>query len=484
MRNPNRSSTGRRATRSRRGAALTITLLSSFVVVGVGVAMLTVSGATQREYRTMVMRAQRRYLAQTGVAESLAAMCAGGTGNLGTQASPISRGVGTFRVAGSNHADGSLTLDAIGRVGTGSRAIRAVARESTRSVFDSAMYAGNATKNLSYVLPLAGVGTGADVVNGDIYSGGGIDIGGDAVVNGVLRAFGDITGATGEEGANQPAPDIQAMNYASNNGINVASAFAQQGVYRSRTSLGGSAFEVPEASPAHIFRMNPSDRRTEFQGTQKNDYFLEDPYEAVSTSSTTTAARATPVTLAGVSGEPGNSGNGIVYYIDGNLWIHNKNIFSFAIRHNEASGVQVTFVVKGNVYFSDNILLQDTTHDGVAIIAIKDDAVTDSGNIYFGDPIYGTLEKMQTYMYAENNFHDNNLAQSGSSVVEVDGIMSAGNFVQVDRSNHTPRAKLILDFDPRVRDGTIHLPGLPGTSSTTSRRSFQVLAEFEIPAGE
>ena len=117
MRHPTKRSTRRRGARSRRGAALTVTLLSSFVVVGVGFAMLTVSAATQREYQTMVMRAQRRYLAQTGVAESLADMSAGGTGVLGTQASPVSRDAGTFRVSVTPNADGTMTLDSIGRVG-------------------------------------------------------------------------------------------------------------------------------------------------------------------------------------------------------------------------------------------------------------------------------------------------------------------------------------------------------------------------------
>ena len=44
--------------------------------------------------------------------------------------------------------------------------------------------------------------------------------------------------------------------------------------------------------------------------------------------------------------------------------------------------VKVTFVVKGNIYFSDNILYQDSAQDGVAFVSIKDENVKDSGNIF------------------------------------------------------------------------------------------------------
>jgi hypothetical protein len=53
------------------------------------------------------------------------------------------------------------------------------------------------------------------------------------------------------------------------------------------------------------------------------------------------------------------------------------------------------------------------------VIAIKDLGVRDSGNIYFGDPSFGTLERMDAFMYAENNFLDTNLSATGSARVTV-----------------------------------------------------------------
>src|SRR5262245_51486060 len=108
------------------------------------------------------------------------------------------------------------------------------------------------------------------------------------------------------------------------------------------------------------------------------------------------------IALSGVSGAPGPNGNNQVYYIDGNLWIHNRNTYSFEFNHKEPNGIQITFVVNGNIYFSDNLFYKNTDRDGVAFIAMKDDNVSDSGNIYFGDPVFGTLEQMHAFMYAEN----------------------------------------------------------------------------------
>ena len=92
-------------------------------------------------------------------------------------------------------------------------------------------------------------------------------------------------------------------------------------------------------------------------------------------------------------------------------------------------------------------------------------AMKDSGNIYFGDPVFGTLQKMYAYMYAENNFYDLNLDESGSSVVEVYGNMTAGNQVVIERDYGEEHTKLHVDFDERISTGEIVLPSLPGVSA-------------------
>jgi len=127
----------------------------------------------------------------------------------------------------------------------------------------------------------------------------------------------------------------------------------------------------------------------------------------------------------------------------------------------------VTFVVKGNIYFSDNMFYMNKQKDGVAFIAITDDDVEDSGNIYFGDPVFGTLEHMDAFMYAENNFYDNNLSASGSAEVTVVGNMTAGNQVAINRDWGDQHSKLTIEFDDRISAGELDLPGLPGVNSAS-----------------
>jgi hypothetical protein len=328
-------------------------------------------------------------------------------------------------------------------------------------IYDHALFAGNTSEDPLYVMKLGGSGLQADRVLGDVYSGGSVAVTGTASVDGTIRAEDEITGASGETGVSQPVPDIAAMNYPTTADYNVAALFSGAS-YKSNT-LGGSAYQVPQKNPAHIFRKNPSDRSADTSGTVKNDYFLEDPYQPMHTDPKSNGSDPCPIVLTGTNGTPGTNANHKVYYIDGNLWVHNKNVFSFQLQHKEPNGVQVTFVAKGNIYFSDNIYYQDNQNDGIAFIAMKDTAVKDSGNIYFGDPVFGTLEVMHAFMYAENNFYDKNLSATGSAQVSVYGNMTAGNQVNINRDYGKQHSKLTVNYDNRISVGDLDMPGLPRT---------------------
>ncbi len=468
-------------TPSRRGAALYVVLVATLVFVGMTLAMITVGLSTKREREESIHHAQRRLLAEAGLADSLVKLTAGGSGVLGSVGSPVAFGSGAYYVDVTDHGDQTFTIESTGVVGGVARRVRCVARDSTLALFDHAIFAGNSDRDPTYSLNLGGSGTEADDITGDLYSGGDMALGGDATVAGTVRAAGSISGTSGEEGVAQSAPDIGAMQYETNHDIDVAGAFATGSPTYAANALGGSAWQLPEDNPAHIFRMNPSDRSAEYLSTAKNDYFLEDPYERVSSSSTVSPGSATQLTLTGVGGEPGASSNGKVFYIDGNLWLHNLSLFSLALKH-DAGGTRVTFVVKGNIYFSDNLLLTNKNQDGVAFIAIKDSAVADSGNIYFGDSVFGTLEEMDAFMYAENDFIDRNLSAAGSSVIKVLGMMSAGNQVNVQRDNGVHHTKLELTFDPRIANGSLELPGLPRVHRSGTVRTMEVLSVFEVEA--
>jgi hypothetical protein len=161
--------------------------------------------------------------------------------------------------------------------------------------------------------------------------------------------------------------------------------------------------------------------------------------------------------------QAGPNGNHKVYYIDGNLWIHNSNVFSFKIDHNESNGVQVTFVAKGNIYFSDNVFYKNTAEDGIAFIAMKDSKVADSGNIYFGDPSFGTLEQMHAFMYAEKQLHRQEPERHGLGQGPVYGNMTAGNKVDIQRDYGTQHSKLTVNYDGRILERRPLDAGLPKT---------------------
>jgi hypothetical protein len=249
------------------------------------------------------------------------------------------------------------------------------------------------------------------------------------------------------------------MDYANTADFDVVSLFSA--AVNQSDGAGGTAGQVPETNPAHIFRRNPSDRATDNASTVKNDYYLEDQWEPVAADSDMDGSNPYRITLSGLPGEQGPDGNNAVYYIDGNLWLHNRNTFSFQFYSSGSEPIRVTFVVRGNIYFSDNLFYQDPDEDGVAFIALKDPAVENSGNIYFGDPVFGTLEEMHAFMYAENNFYDNNLDAAGSADVRVLGNMSAGNQVLINRDYGNQHSKLTVDLDERMSLGTITLPGIP-----------------------
>jgi len=449
------------------------------VFAGMTVAMITVSLANKKEREAAMQRTQRRYLADAGISDALVELTSGGTGVIATAGSPVSFGAGDFFVTVTDNGDNTFTIDSSGVVGGSARRLRCVARDVTEGVFNHAMFAGNEDGDPSYSLDLSGLGGQADAVQGDVFSGGDVVIGEDATVSGTLRAGGTITGGTGEEGASQPLPDIAAMNYEVNHDVDVALEFAGGSAVYSSNALGGDAWELPETNPAHIFRMNPSDRSSEYTSTTKNDYFLEDPYEPVSSNSDVSVGAATRFTLSGVDGEPGVNSNDSVFFVDGNLWLHNRPFYSMALQDSTA-GVRITFVVKGNIYFSDNLLLADAALDGIAFIAIEDSAVPDSGNIYFGDVSGGTLQQMDAYMYAQNDFYDSHLDASGSTNIEVNGMMSAGNQIAITRDYGSAHTQLVLNFDSRIADGTLTLAGLPGQGSSSSTRTMQVISVYEI----
>ena len=445
----------------RRGS---VTLMALVFVVALMIlcgAVLSNALRSQQEQGSAVERHRADFTADAGIAHAVTNLTNGDTGDLGSEDAPLAFGGGSYWATVLDNGDDTFLVTSTGSIGNETARIEARLEPKGGGIYHNAIFAGNDSGDPLYTLDLGGADDQADDIDGDVYSGGDLELWGDATVDGTIRASGEIDGASGEEGTSQPIPDLAAMDYESTADFDVAALFAAEEIYKF-DGAGGYAYQVPEDNPAHIFRLNPSDRSSNTSATKKDDYFLEDPYEPVQSDAAQDGSNPYTFTLSGVSGEPGPDSNGKVFYIDGNLWLHNKKTYSLGLSHSEAGGVQVTFVVKGNIYFSDNLFYDDPAQDGLAFIAMEDPNVEDSGNIYFGDPVYGTLQEMHAFMYAENDFYDVNLDASGSTVVELYGNMTAGNQVLIDRDAGGEHTKLHVDFDERIMNGALAMPGLPG----------------------
>ena len=458
-----------------RGQASILAAFTLLVIGSLAGVILSVSYRHSGEIRSSVAESRAFFAAQAGANEALASLAAGETVALGSAEEPFECDGATYWYELEDLGDGAWLVRSHGRADRAERTLEVELEITEGGPFFHGVFAGNSSGDPSYVLELNGKSGQKDEIDGSVYSGGDLAVSEDAVVTGAMRASGDVRGGDldqREAGKREPIPDLVGMHYEATAGVQVAREFTAS-TYSASASLGGSAWQVPEASPAHIFRKNPSDRLEGVDATAKDDYYLEDPYESVRLDSGWDGSDATMLSLSGTDGEPGPSSNQKVFFIDGNLWLHNKHTYSFKFAGDGSAGLGVTFVVKGNIYFADNLFTSDENRDGVAFIALKDDSVADSGNIYFGDPTFGTLREMHAFLYAENDFYDTNLSSSSSSIVELVGNMTAGNQIKIQRDytrttrrvTTTTHTKLKIEFDERIANGELDLPGIPGTSA-------------------
>ena len=479
--------------KARRGSALLFVVIMLVALVGISGAMLAVSGSAKQELASSIESTRALYAAEAGVSHVLAQLTAHAAPGLGTANTPTKFGNGHYWGSAQLNPDGSWDVLSIGHCMGAKRAVQVTLNVSAGGIYQDAIFSGNSSGDPAYTLKFGGLGVQADAVTGNLYSGGNITFNGTSTDNGTPTAFGTVTTlpgsiiadggltpATPVEGQREPLPDIAGMNYATNNDIDVAAAFASAAF--GSAPAGGDAWQLPPSEPAHIFRLNPSDRTSMWSATAKNDYFLEDPSAAMQTDASSDGTDCYKAALTDPAVYPGAvDGNHKVYFIDGNLWINNLSTMSFMLTTTESTGVQVTFVVKGNIYIGDNLYQQDKIKDGIALIAMKDSAVADSGNVYFGDPVYGTLQYMAAFMYAENDFFDNNLDAAGSAIVTLNGNMTAGNQVNINRDFGTQHSKLTVNYDNRIASGALTMPGLPKSSGTTKGWKVSIWREVAVP---
>ncbi len=455
---------------SQRGTVLMVAMILVLLMTGLAVAYVAVTGSQAVNTYTSYKSDRSLYMAEAGLAQAVEQVASGGDGFLQGQFAG-----GTFFTWVDALSSTEEGINCQASCVETSRAVQAVTNSGVHPIFNHAIFAGDSSDDPSYEMLFGGEGDQGDVISGDVYSGEDLTREGDASVDGTLRAEGDITGGIGEQ-VTLPIPDLSAMDYPNNNDINVTEAFDEEGYWTqfdyTRSYYGGSygGYLVPESNPAHIFMKNPNHRDPENNSTVGDDYYLEDYYAGYP------GTYNTPVTVS-------PDGNDKVYFIQGNFWINGHPTFDYVITTPD---VHMTIVVEGDVYVSDNFCFSDAEGSGLAIIAIKapgDPDGLNSGNVHIGDPIFGTIEEINVFLYAENTFFDNNLDEDGSYEFTINGIMSAGDHLSINRDYEgggyyeyqriggrwrlvwvpggTVHSRMNVRLDTRIFTGDLQLPGLP-----------------------
>ena len=427
------------------------------------------------------------YIADAGVEKTFSILRDSSSWRDGFNNQPLSGGTYTVTLADSAsdpYLGPNEKVTSVGEYSDTKSAIEVVVGPASyHPLYNYAIYAGNSQEYdpdadpqvWSAQLDIGGCGLSRDIITGDIFFNGNVDINCDGTVNGSVEAGGTVTGNTPSEGAFEDEaylepPDLISMQYDVNSDFFI-NDFA---------SWDGSG-RLPGADPRHIFVREYRSDLMDDPGFVFNNtnYFFGDPWESFNLDRVSVSA----------------SGNQSVYYVDGNLWIEPMGETSQLV-NGPPGGTQITVVVRGNIYFSDNLYYQDDNLDGIAFVAMSDgESYTDqngnnqydagepilhddgdgiyegnmegSGNVCFGDPNGGPLGHVSGFIYAENNFEDYVLdgPDGNPQSFGVTGLLSAGNQFNVNRDYGGSHAEMTIDYDSRLHNGTLNLPNLPHAPS-------------------
>jgi hypothetical protein len=487
------------------GMALIMVLIVTLIFICIGLAILALSEQESILGRIDTDKNRAFYLAEAGLAKMAEKLETPIVGNLNQVLTGTLEG-GTYSVSIDTNLWPCYAV-ATGTSGTVQKRVRAQAM-FLAPPYEDAIWAMNKS-GAAYNFILSGTGNptstgsgnkgGKDIINGDLFVNGNAylfeqsAIGAAPAPNtynlpGNLEATGNISVAgsasvAGSVNPNAPAPagfsltDLINMNYAANNTYNVSQEFTTAGV--------SSGFLPSGNALRDVFVKNPSDRAAECASTTGNDYFFE-PSSGFVGGTWNTAP--TPL----------HAGSNRIYYLDGDLWVHSKNgTYGFTMDG------KVTIVVTGNIHISDNLVYKDSSSMlGLVALGKYDSSgnLISGGNIYFGDPTFGTLYEFSGMMFAANNF-SYNMTMTGAWSTEpksgfiINGSFAAVNQVSVIRNWYTSGTtakpasynsstgkwvdtqtgtaltasqvaqmrhyQMIVNYDERVRNPDSRPPGLP-----------------------
>jgi hypothetical protein len=465
-----------------RGFVMVICIMMLFMLSLVAILSITTSNTDMDLAGNVKNSTEAFYLADAGSEKALATLMSNPGWRQGFSNEALGNGIFNVTVADSISVPSLrekimvTSYAACQESKAGVRMIVGPAR--AHRLYDHALYAGNFSEydpeadsqTWSSTLNLGGLGLSADQINGNVFFNGNVNVNGNAQVSGYIAAAGEIAGNAPGGGDSVRAeylapPDLASMNYAtmSDYTISNASPFNNNGY-------------LPLNDPRHIF---VKDFRNDLAGRgfvfNNTNYFLGDPYEG---------ANLDRISVS-------QDGNRKVYFVDGNLWIEPQGTISRLIS-GPTGGTQITIVARGNIYFCDDFNYNNSATDGIAFIAMTDgESFTDnngnnqydagepilhdngngiyegnregSGNVCFGDPNGGPLGTVSGFIYAENNFEDHVLSGRNGTpqTFGVNGLLSAGNLFKVNRDYARGHAKMTINYDNRLLNETLTLPGLP-----------------------
>ena len=444
-----------RAFKSEKGLALfaVVVFMSLFILLGFSILDLAKSEIvmTQKELNST----QAFYAAEAGLAQMA-------TNLYGQDFKDISE-----TVLGDAKYQVELHMDAdppyVIATGTAGLEVKKIKAEMSflAPPYEHAVYAGNISAS-NWRFSLRGTGTpkysgrsgrevgGKDIVNGNIYVNGNANLYEESSVNpsplgnynGDIELTGkaeildkaSVSGKVNEGAAVKSLPSLADMNYAVNNTHNVSEIFKDAGVDWGYLPSNNELYDVVVK--------NPTNRRSECNTTKGDDYFLE-PARVSNTGGTQKDAK-TPLDL----------GENRIYYVDGDVWVHSPSTFGFLVEG------KVTVVATGDIHISDNIkYANDNSLLGLVALGKYDSSgnLISGGNIYFGDPRFGTLYTASAFMFAADSFLYNTDSVSRSSAeptsgVEIFGNLNALNQVSVERDWYQPSGRTSAVSRPAYYD--------------------------------
>lgn len=486
-----------------KGLALLAVIVVLIIFVITGMAALILAEQEIIVSRVEVDKTKAFYLAEAGLAKMQEKLQKPVTGNLSSVLEE-SLEDGSYKVVLDTSKNPCYAVST-GISGNAEKTIR-VRVAFLAPPLENAIYAMNESGN-PWVFQLRGKGNpvpsgpggesgGKDKINGNIFVDGDAIFYEESSVNqapapnkwnlaGDVGATGDIalhdtagiSGATNPHSQQPDAVDLTSMDYAHNNTHNVATIFQNAGVSSGHLPSGNELRDV--------FMINPADRAAECASTTGNDYFFE-PSSGIILG--TTKDGQTKI----------NAGQDRVYYVDGDLWIHNKQTYGFNMKG------KVTIIATGDIHVCDNVEYNNSDSLlGLVALGKYNEAgdLVSGGNIFFGDPRYGTMYTVSGMMFAAKDFLYNTDAVSRKTAEPTTGFTISGNFaamgkVSVERDWYTKgfstarparydsvsgkwvdsetgvaltstevssirHYQMIVNYDERVRSPETQPPGLP-----------------------